>query len=125
VQNPQPQQSSGAVTLTAAGPTVAAAGSMIVVTGSGFDAVSGVSGLTSADCANLASTNTCSPLHGTCIEFLDGDTWTAAADVLGVPPTAVMVRLPFTCTAPTKVRARRAVLNGAEAVSNELPFCLN
>lgn len=125
VQNPQPQQSTGAVTLTAAAPTSAAAGSLIVVTGTGFDAVSGLSGLTSADCANLAGTNTCSPLHGTCVEFLEGDTWTAAADILGVTPTTVMVRAPFTCTAPTTVRVRRAVLGGGDMVSNELPFCIN
>jgi hypothetical protein len=125
VQNPQPEQSSGAVTLTAATPTVVAAGSLIVVTGTGFDAISGLNGLTSADCAKLASTNTCSPLQGTCIEFLVGETWTAAADVLGVTPTTVMVRAPFTCTTPTKVRARRAVLGGGEAMSNELPFCVN
>jgi hypothetical protein len=37
----------------------------------------------------------------------------------------VMVRAPFTCITPTRVRARRAVLGGGEAMSNELPFCVN
>jgi hypothetical protein len=125
VGNPRPQQSSGAVTLTAAAPTTAAKGRLVGLTGSGFDAISGLSGLTSSDCANLAMGNTCSPLNGTCVEFLVDGVWTEAADVLGVTPTFAMVRAPFTCTQPTKVRVRRSVLFGSEVVSNELDFCVN
>lgn len=125
VENPQPQQNSGAVTLSAAAPTSVAEGRLVGITGSGFDAISGVAGLTSTDCARLAMTNTCSPLSGTCVEFLVDGVWTEAADVLGVTPTFVMVRSPFTCTAPTKVRVRRNVLGGSEAISNELDFCVN
>ena len=87
--------------------------------------MSGVEGLTPEDCAKLATTNTCAPLHGTCVEFMADGVWTAAADVLGVTPTFVMVRSPLTCTAPTQVRVRRAVLDGGEAVSNPLTICTN
>ncbi len=82
-------------------------------------------GLRIDGCANLATTNTCSPLRGTCVEFLVDGEWTAAADVVGVTPTVVMVRSPFTCTAPTRARVRRARLDGGEVTSNELTICQN
>jgi len=125
VQDPQPQQSSGGIALTSADPTSTVQGRLVGLTGTGFDAITGVAGLTSADCAKLATTNTCSPLNGTCVEFLIDGVWTEAADVLGVTPTFIMVRSPLTCTAPIKVRVRRAVLGGGEVVSNELDFCVN
>ncbi|MGH7787451.1 MAG: hypothetical protein ACRERC_11330 [Candidatus Binatia bacterium] len=56
--------------------------------------------------------------------MVDG-VWTDAADVLAVTPTFVMVRAPFTCTAPTSARIRRRVRSGGEAVSNELTICTN
>ncbi|MDX2169885.1 MAG: hypothetical protein SF182_22630, partial [Deltaproteobacteria bacterium] len=125
VDSPWPHQSTERVTLSAANPPRVVEGGLIGLTGEGFDAVSGLQGLTEKDCANLARTNTCAPLHGTCVEFLVDGRWTAAADVLGVTPTFVMVRAPFTCSAPTRARVRRAVLGGGEVVSNELTICTN
>ena len=125
VGNPEPHQGSEGVTLTAVAPTGAAEGTMVRISGAGFDAISGVDGLTKTDCANLAMTNTCTPLNGTCVEFLVDGVWTEAADVLGVTPTAVTVRTPFTCTAPTSMRVRRPIHGGGAVVSNELAFCVN
>jgi hypothetical protein len=125
VGDPQPYLSSAALTLDGARPSIVTEGTLVALSGSGFDAVSGVAGLTKDDCGKLATTNTCSPLHGTCVEFMVDGTWTPAADVLGVTPTFVMVRSPLTCTAPTQVRVRRPVLGGGEAVSNALTICTN
>ena len=123
--DPEPHASNGTVALTGARPSAVTEGNLIALTGTGFDAVSGLDGLTIDDCANLATTNTCIPLHGTCVEFLVDGAWTAAADVVGVTPTFVMVRAPFTCTAPTQARVRRATLDGGEVTSNELTICQN
>jgi len=123
--DPEPHQSSAAVTLREARPSIVTEGSLITLTGTGFDAVAGVQGLTPDDCTKLGTTNTCDPLHGTCVEFLVDGVWTPAADVLGVTPTTVMVRAPFTCTAPTQARVRRAKLDGGEVRSNELTICAN
>lgn len=90
-----------------------------------FDAISGIADLTGDDCAKLATTNTCTPLRGTCVEFLVDGSWTEAADLLAVTPTFLMVRSPFTCTAPTQVRVRRNVRDGGEAVSEPLTICTN
>lgn len=125
VGDPEPQLSNAAVTLDDARPSAFVEGALVALRGSGFDAVSGVVGLTGDECAALATTNTCAPLRGTCVEFLVDDAWVPAADVLGVTPTTVMVRAPFTCSAPTVARVRRAVLGGGEVTSNELAICRN
>ncbi|HSP95669.1 MAG TPA: hypothetical protein VL049_00305 [Candidatus Dormibacteraeota bacterium] len=57
-------------------------------------------------------------MHRTCVELLVDGGWTPAADVLGGAPTFVMVRAPFTCSAPTRARVRRAILGGGEVTSN-------
>ena len=123
--DPEPYRSHGPVTLTDARPSIVTEGSLIALSGAGFDAVSGLAGLTPADCARLATTNTCDPLRGTCVEFLVDGEWTPAADVLGVTPTLVMVRAPFSCSEPTQVRVRRAALDGETITSNELTICRN
>src|SRR4030095_14401058 len=81
VRNPEPHQGTGAVTLTAASPAHVVEGALVGLTGSGFDAISGIAGLTPDDCADLASTNTCSPLRGMCVEFMVDGVWTEAGRV--------------------------------------------
>jgi CSLREA domain-containing protein len=125
VSNPLPHQAADGVTLSTATPSRVVEGALVSLRGSGFDAISGIEGLTSNDCAKLATTNTCTPLHGTCVEFLVDGTWTEATDVLAVTPTFLMVRSPFTCSAPTQVRVRRNVRDGGEAVSEPLTICTN
>ncbi len=60
-----------------------------------------------------------------CVEFLVDGVWTEAADLLGVTPTTLTVRSPFACHEPTTVRVRRLDFDGAEVISNALPFCMN
>lgn len=98
---------------------------MVRIVGSGFDAVSGHSGGVGGDCADLSAGNGCSPLRGMCVEFfVDGD-WVEAADVVGVTPTMLTVRLPFDCSEVSSLRVRRLDLDGAEIVSNPHSFCAN
>lgn len=123
VADPLPHQSDSAVVVDAVEPRAAVAGGVVRLRGSGFDAVSGHASYAEGDCRGLAEHNFCAPLGGTCVEFLVAGQWTPAADVLAVTPTSVTVRLPFTCTEPVLVRARRRVRGGGESVSAPIPFC--
>ncbi len=125
VTNAQPHQGTGAVTVATLRPSKTVSGGLVHLYGSGFDAITGHAGGVAGDCHALAMGNRCSPLHGTCVEFLIGDTWTAAADVLGVTPTHVIVTAPFSCTEATQVRVRRQILGGGESVSTPVAFCTN
>jgi len=120
-----PHAHTGPLTLTAAIPTKQVQGAVVQLRGSGFDAVSGHSGGVNGDCLDLASSNSCTPLSGMCVEFLVDGIWTEVADVLGVTPTTLTVRLPFTCGEPTLVRVRRLDFDGAEVASDPLAFCDN
>lgn len=106
-------------------PARAVAGQAVQLRGGGFDAVSGHSGGVGGDCRDLATGNVCDPLRGMCVEFWVGGDWIEAADVLGVTPTAITVRLPFDCAEPVIARVRRLDLDSNELVSNSVPFCVN
>lgn len=125
VANPQPHQETGAVTIAAIRPSKAVNGGVVHLYGSGFDAISGHTGGVAGDCHALAMGNRCSPLQGTCVEFLVGETWTPATDVLGVTPTHVIATVPFTCDEASQARVRRQILGGGESVSTPIAFCTN
>lgn len=117
--------STGAPALATVVPARGVTAATVQLQGTGFDAVSGHSGGVGGDCRDLAAGNGCDPLRGMCVEFLvDGD-WLEAAEVLGVTPTAITVRLPFDCAEPTLARVRRLDLDSNELVSNSVPFCVN
>jgi len=125
VQNAAAPQGTGAVVVTTVVPAKGRAGDVIHLYGSGFDAISGHSGGVAGDCHALASGNRCSPLQGTCVEFLVGGLWTEAADVQAVTPRHLVVRSPFDCREPTWVRVRRNILGGGEVISTPVAFCEN
>lgn len=91
---------------------MAATGAIVHITGTGFNAIEGYTTAPLAtDCATLKQGNTCNPVKGTCVEFLDPATqqWTPATDILAITPTHLVVTSPIACSAPTKVRVRRRV----------------
>jgi hypothetical protein len=93
----QPSRRRAAPRITAIDPPFAAAGDMVRIFGSGFDAIEG-----SADsCAAVADVNTCHPLRGNCV-LIDRQ----PAEVIAVTPTMVVVRAPFTCVEPVTVATR-------------------
>jgi hypothetical protein len=120
--NPRPHASSAAVEIDSVAPVRVLTGALVHITGRGFDAISGHS-TASRDCGALQEGNGCDPLRGTCVEFLVDGQWTAAADVLAVTPTHLVVRSPITCSAPALLRVRRRALGGAERASEPVPFC--
>jgi hypothetical protein len=125
VTNPLSPQSAAAPRIDTVEPAKAVQGGLVSVTGQGFDAISGHAGGTQGHCTGLAAGNSCDPVHGTCLEFLVGDSWVPAQDVLGVTPTHLVVRSPLTCTVGTRLRVRRLASDGSQVVSNEFPFCRN
>jgi hypothetical protein len=80
-------------------PAYAAAGDLVRIYGTGFDAVGGNSRQTS--CESIAEQNGCPPRTGNCV-FFDGE----PAEVIAVTPTMLVVRAPFTCAAPVQVAIR-------------------
>lgn len=125
VGNALPHQGSGAVVIHHVTPTQVGEGAWVHIYGSGFDAISGHHGGVAGDCHALASGNRCSPLQGSCVEFLVDGIWTEAADVIAVTPRHLVVRAPFDCTQPTELRVRRPILGGGESVSDPIAFCEN
>jgi hypothetical protein len=125
VQNPQANQSTGAVRIDRVEPTAAVSGGLVHIFGSGFDAVSGHSGGVGGACRGLHQGNSCNPLHGTCVEFRVDDRWEEAQGILAVTPTHLVVRAPISCAAPIMLRVRRTILNGSEVASDPVPFCYN
>jgi hypothetical protein len=119
-----PHRSSGPVQIDSVAPLRAVQGGFVHITGAGFDAISGYADA-GRDCMGLKNWNTCTPLRGTCVEFLLGAQWVEAQDILAVTPTHLVVRAPVTCTSPVLIRVRRSVLDGGEAVSEPAPFCRN
>jgi hypothetical protein len=86
-----------APTVTAIEPSMAAAGELVRIYGSGFDAIEG----NGASCDTIATANTCRPLRGNCVLFDR-----TPADVVAVTPTMLVVRAPFTCVTPVAVQVR-------------------
>ena len=83
--------------ITAIEPSFAAAGDLVRLYGSGFDAIEGAG----SDCGAVAAANGCRPVRGNCV-FIDRH----PAEVVAVTPTMLVVRAPFTCVAPVPVAAR-------------------
>lgn len=83
--------------ITAIVPPFAAAGELVRVYGSGFDAIDGAG----TSCDTIAAANTCRPLHGNCV-FIDR----APTEVIAVTPTMLVLRSPFTCVEPVELRVR-------------------
>jgi hypothetical protein len=85
--------------ITAIEPPFAAAGDLVRIYGSGFDAINGTG--PDATCDAIADVNTCRPVRGNCV-FIDQQ----PAAVVAVTPTMLVVRAPFSCVAPVSVRLR-------------------
>jgi hypothetical protein len=85
--------------ITSIEPPVAAAGELVRIYGSGFDAINGTG--PDATCASIAAVNTCRPVRGNCV-FIGRQ----PAEVVAVTPTMLVVRAPFTCVAPVGVQVR-------------------
>lgn len=83
--------------ITAIDPPFAAAGELVRIYGTGFDAITGAG----ADCASVAAANGCPPLRGNCV-MIDRQ----PAEVVAATPTMLIVRAPFTCVAPVPLLAR-------------------
>ena len=83
--------------ITAIAPSFAAAGELVRLYGSRFDAIEGAG----SDCGAVAAANGCRPVRGNCV-FIDR----RPAEVVAVTPTMLVVRAPFTCVAPVPVAAR-------------------
>jgi hypothetical protein len=83
--------------ITVIDPPFAAAGEVVRIYGSGFDAIEGNAG----SCNTIADVNTCEPLHGNCV-MIDR----TPAEVIAVTPTMMVVRAPFTCVAPVTLATR-------------------
>ncbi|HSP96458.1 MAG TPA: hypothetical protein VL049_04340 [Candidatus Dormibacteraeota bacterium] len=83
--------------ITAIEPSFAAAGDLVRVYGTGFDAIDGAG----SDCGAVADANTCRPVRGNCV-FIDRQ----PATVVAVTPTMLVVRAPFTCVSPVTVATR-------------------
>jgi hypothetical protein len=92
-----PTRRRAAPLIDAVTPSFAAAGELVRIYGSGFDAIGGAG----ADCGSIAAANTCRPLRGNCV-FIDRQ----AAEVVAVTPTMLVVRAPFTCVEPVALRVR-------------------
>lgn len=83
--------------ITAVEPPFAAAGELVRIYGSGFDAIEGAGD----GCQDVESANGCRPVRGNCV-FIDRQ----PAPVVAVTPTMLVVRAPFTCVEPVPVAAR-------------------
>lgn len=83
--------------IEAAVPAVAAAGEIVRIYGSGFDAIDG----TARGCAEVPDANGCHPLRGNCVLFGN-----ESAEVVAVTPTMLVVRAPSSCVVPRLVTVR-------------------
>ena len=123
----------GGTAVLAVYPKAARAGAIVHIVGSGFNAIEGYGdndgpgGATT--CASLAAGNRCSPVpRGTCVEFERPDGgWSPAAAILAVTPTHLVVASPIDCATPVRVRVRRKLVDGRDAVftSRAALFCTN
>lgn len=110
IEPAQPTRQRTAARITSIDPPFAAAGELVRIYGSGFDAIDGIA----ASCTDLASANSCHPMRGNCVQI--GRT---PADVVAVTPTMLVVRAPFTCVAPVTVAVRTRWSHGF----GRAPFC--
>lgn len=92
-----PTAARAAPQITAVDPPFAAAGELVRIYGSGFDAIDGAG----SDCGGVVTANTCRPVRGNCV-FVDRQ----PADVIAVTPTMLVIRAPFTCVAPVEIATR-------------------
>ena len=92
-----PTRQHRAPVITAIEPSFAAAGELVRIYGSGFDAIGGAG----SACDRIADANTCRPVRGNCV-MIDRQ----PAAVVAATPTMLVVRAPFTCVAPVPVAAR-------------------
>jgi hypothetical protein len=106
-----PTRRHAAPRISAIAPAYAAAGELVRVYGSGFDAVDGAG----ASCESIAAANTCRPLRGNCV-FIDR----MPTEVIAVTPTMLVVRAPFTCVEPVPLQVRTRFGRGFGAAE----FCV-
>lgn len=89
--------------ITTIDPPFAAAGELVRIYGSGFDAINGAG----ASCSAIPDANTCRPVRGNCV-MIDRQ----PAAVIAATPTMLVVRAPFTCVAPVQVATRTRLSRG-------------
>lgn len=127
----QPHRNPGSLTITTVSPTkVAARGAIVHITGAGFNAIEGYNSYAAGtngcpagggtcaaatNCATLNQGNTCNPVKGTCVEFLDPATlqWKPADAILGITPTHLVITSPIACSGQTRIRIKRRNATGA------------
>lgn len=95
----QAHRSQRAPVVTAARPLAGRAGELVRLFGTGFNAIDGHSN--DAQCVDLETRNSCSPLRGNCV-LIDG----VEARVEAVTPTMLAVRMPFACVEPVSISVR-------------------
>lgn len=99
-----PTRSHSRAQITAIEPPFAAAGDLVRIYGSGFNAIDGAG----ESCDTVAAANTCQPLRGNCV-VIDH----SPAEVVAVTPTMLVVRAPFTCVEPVSLRVRTRWAHGS------------
>ena len=97
--------------ITEVSPSMAVAGELVHIYGTGFDAIDGAG----RACQTIAAANTCRPLHGNCV-FVGQ----VPAEVIAVTPTMLVIRAPFTCVEPVQLQARTRWSHGFGGA----PFCV-
>lgn len=114
------------LTIQSFSPTKAAAGDLVHITGSGFNAVDGYPA--GGNCtATIQQNNTCNgAVVGTCVQYETSPGVWENVPVESVTPTAIVVRLPadINCSQPANVRVQRLDYMGA-VVSVSKAFCTN
>ncbi|OFV89618.1 MAG: hypothetical protein A3J75_07525 [Acidobacteria bacterium RBG_16_68_9] len=108
----QPHHRRSPPTITAAVPSFAAAGEIVRLYGSGFDAIDGNG--PEASCETIEELNTCRPRRGNCV-FIDRQ----PVEVIAVTPTMLVIRAPFTCVRPVTIAVRTKYARGTA----RFPFC--
>jgi hypothetical protein len=106
-------------------PPKAAAGALIHISGSGFDAIDAYPAGGNCELA-VQQNNRCNPLTGNCVEVeVAPGSWASLA-VIGVTPTQIMAQLPSTvsCVQPMTLRVRRRD-HTDNVVSATTTFCTN
>jgi len=128
----QAHRNPGALEVNNVSPAHAQRGDLVWVFGAGFNAVEGHKNPLAptptpfTSCNTLAGMNTCNPVRGTCVEFLDVDSgsWEPALDIVAVTPRMVVAKVPITCKQPTSVRVRTLDSNGEIRTSDTVAdFC--
>jgi hypothetical protein len=125
---PQPYRAAAGtlpVVINSIVPAKAAAGDLVRIVGSGFNAIDSFP--SGGNCTTtIQQNNTCDPLVGNCVQYETSTGQWLDLPVQAVTPTHLVVQLPanFTCARPGTLRVQRRDYTGA-IVSGTTTFCTN